>query len=377
MVKTQLLIIQPTSLCNLNCHYCYLPFRHIKQTMSMDTISTTFRRFFASPFAGNEITVVWHAGEPLVLSPEYYDEAFRRIEQENKRGVRVIHSFQTNGTCIDEQWCRLFQQYQVQIGVSIDGPEHLHDTHRRDYADHGTFTRVMQGINLLKFYHIPFTSIAVVTEQTLNYGKEFWQFFQDLGCTRLGLNPEAILGLNKASSLAQSPAFLQYKAFLQQLFQLNAQSTRPLYIRELAKIIDYIHTCTPRMRSQSNVAGVILNVDYAGNFSTFSPEMLTNTTGNGDAFHFGNVWHNEIMDMLTHPQFQVVQQEIEKGVRQCQTDCDYFLFCGGGFPANKLYEHGTFIATETLACRLRVKATADVVLAQLEAQFGISSEVSE
>src|ERR1700751_3369497 len=99
-MKTQLVVIQPTSLCNINCRYCYLPDRSVNKRISMETLSQIFKRLFSSPFVSDDLTIVWHAGEPLLLSPSFYDKAFQLMQQWNTQGVSITHSFQTNGTRI-------------------------------------------------------------------------------------------------------------------------------------------------------------------------------------------------------------------------------------------------------------------------------------
>ncbi len=179
MVKTHLVIIQPTPLCNINCDYCYLSQRSVKKRISIATLEQIGKVLFSSPFVRDSISIVWHAGEPLVLPITFYKEAFRCLQQQNVQEIPVTHSFQTNATLITQQWCDFFKQQQVQIGISLDGPQAIHDAHRKDWAGRGTFERVMEGVHLLQRNAIPFTVIAVITKQTLPYAEEFWHFFRD------------------------------------------------------------------------------------------------------------------------------------------------------------------------------------------------------
>ena len=133
-MRTQLVVIQPTSLCNINCRYCYLPYRSVNKHISMGTLSQIFKRLFSSPFVADKLTIVWHAGEPLLLPPSFYEEAFHLTQQYNTQGVCVTHSFQTNGTRITQQWCDFFKKHNVQLGVSIDGPKSIHDANRVDWT---------------------------------------------------------------------------------------------------------------------------------------------------------------------------------------------------------------------------------------------------
>jgi uncharacterized protein len=61
-----------------------------------------------------------------------------------------------------------------------------------------------------------------------------------------------------------------------------------------------------------------------------------------------------------------MQADIAAGIERCRRTCPYFAFCGGGAPANKYFENGSFDSTETLFCRLSKQAVLDVVLDKLE-----------
>ncbi len=378
MVKTQLVIIQPTPLCNLNCHYCYLPHRTQKHHITLSTLKQIGKVFFSSPFVADEITIVWHASEPLVLPINFYRQAFHFLEGQNTQGVQIQHSFQTNATLITQEWCDFIKQQQIQIGVSIDGPQPIHDAHRVDRAGRGTFARVMRGIELLQKNEIPFSVIAVITQQSLVAAEEIWRFFHELRPERLCLNPEEGEGSNSISSLQGEEAVRKYKHFLRRLFVLNTQADEPLKIREFENIHKIVMADTPFIKSQTNVPGAIFSFDCKGNISTFSPELLTLQHRDYGDFHFGNVFSSSLSELLRTAKFLATEKQIRSGIHHCLESCEYFMFCGGGSPSNKLSEHNTFEATETQTCRLRIQSTADVVLEHWEEKFlmNASSPVS-
>src|ERR1700737_4846606 len=93
----ELLVIQPTPFCNINCSYCYLPARQSTRQVSPDVLDHTFRQVFASGLVQHPFTVIWHAGEPFVLPPSFYQMAFDLAHTHNRDGMPLYHSFQTNG----------------------------------------------------------------------------------------------------------------------------------------------------------------------------------------------------------------------------------------------------------------------------------------
>src|SRR5262245_17837372 len=140
----ELLVLQPTPFCNINCSYCYLPDRQSKRRMSPGTLEQVFRWVFASGLARQPFVLLWHAGEPLVLPVSFYEEAADLLRRHNASQLPVLQSFQTNATLIDAGWCAFFKRPDVHLGVSVDGPAFLHDRHRRTRQGSGTLERVLR-----------------------------------------------------------------------------------------------------------------------------------------------------------------------------------------------------------------------------------------
>ena len=125
------MVIQSTSLCNLDCSYCYLPDRQKKRVFDLDLIPLLVERIFESPYAGPEFSLVWHAGEPLTLPTNWYDKATTLINQSLQRfgaeNLEIDQHVQTNATLINNDWCDCFRRNQIVVGISVDGPEDIHD----------------------------------------------------------------------------------------------------------------------------------------------------------------------------------------------------------------------------------------------------------
>src|SRR5262245_4756633 len=158
----ELLVLQPTPFCNINCSYCYLPNRQSTRRMSPETLDRIFRWVFDSGLVREPFTLLWHAGEPLVLPVSFYEIALDLLSKHNAAKVPVLQSFQTNATLIDPGWCEFLRHTDIFLGVSVDGPEFLHDRHRRTRQGRGTLDRVLRGIHLLHEHDIPFHVITVL-----------------------------------------------------------------------------------------------------------------------------------------------------------------------------------------------------------------------
>src|SRR5260370_20774772 len=108
MPRIQLLVIQPTPFCNIDCRYCYLPDRANKSVVADATLANLFSQVFASGWVRDGVTVVWHAGEPMVLPIDFYRRAFRLIDPLKPPGFVVSHSFPTHRTLIHHSLCAFF-----------------------------------------------------------------------------------------------------------------------------------------------------------------------------------------------------------------------------------------------------------------------------
>ncbi len=369
--KTELVVIQATPFCNINCHYCYLPHRLSTKRMDNQTLLRIFEILFSSSLLSDHISIVWHAGEPLVLPISFYEKAFQIAEQFNTRGIHVTHCLQTNGTLINQAWCDFIKSHNVHVGLSLDGPRHIHDAYRVDRTGRGTFDRALHGLNLLQQNDIHPSIIMVLTRYALAYPDEIWQFFAEHRLTQLAFNIEEIEGVHTSSSLKASDTLTQYKRFFARLLELRDMCANPPFVRELDTLINRLTCANTPIRSRLNTPMTILNFDCEGNVSTFSPELLTMTDPDSGNFIFGNVFDGTLEELPLSQKFGNINALIQKGVSKCHQTCQYFAYCGGGAPSNKLCENQTFDSTETMSCRLGKQALMDVVLDYLERRYGL------
>lgn len=356
----KLFILQPTTFCNIDCDYCYLFDRDNHNFMSLETLEVAIQQLFSSLFLSPRITIMWHAGEPLVAPIDYYKEAVRLVKKYNTSGIQVFYVIQTNGTLINQDWCEFFAENEIKIGVSIDGPKFANDAHRKTRAGKGVFERVVQGIELLRSNSIEFHCIAVVSDPATINGTAFYDFFEKLGCTSLAINFQESEGANRVNSLLTSDKDYEIKEFIRSVREAWQKSNYKISSREfsfyLKRLIEgEFETCPA---PQDSEAFRIISVDYKGDYSTFSPELLGVETNLGK-FVLGNVHTSEFEESVYTESFERFYNSIAQGIRLCAEHCEYFGVCGGGTPSNKYFENGDFSSTTTRACETNVKFFAD------------------
>ncbi|MDV3349034.1 GRRM system radical SAM/SPASM domain protein [Leptolyngbyaceae cyanobacterium CCMR0082] len=369
----KLVVIQPTTFCNLDCSYCYLPNRQQKHKFSLDLLEPIFREVFSSSFLSDQFTIVWHAGEPLTMPISFYEAAIGKIQelsdQYNHRACRYSHSLQTNATLINHAWCSFIKKHKIKVGVSLDGPAFIHDVHRVTRKGLGTHAATMRGIEQLKKNHIDFSVISVLTEQSLSYPDELYHFFLSNGIYRVGFNVEEIEGNHQASSLNTQDADDKYFSFMKRFYSLTSQPGNRLKVREFDRLRRAI--CNPTKQATQATPLSILSFDYAGNFMTFSPELLSLDSVDYGKFILGNIRSESLNTIADNPKFQQINHDIQAGIHRCRQQCEYFSLCGGGAPANKYFENGSFNSTETMYCRYTQKILTDILLTDIEKQMGI------
>jgi uncharacterized protein len=211
----EMLVLQSTPFCNLDCSYCYLPDRASKRQMSKATLERTFERVFKSPFLSEHLTVLWHAGEPLVPGVAYYENALAIIDRLKPPGLAISHSIQTNATLLSRQWIDFFRAHDVRVGTSIDGPADLNDRSRKTRAGGGSFAQTMRGIRLLQEHDYPFHVITVLTRESLRQPQRLFDFYVENSIKRVAFNVEEIEGIHATSSLSGAAADREVREFYQ------------------------------------------------------------------------------------------------------------------------------------------------------------------
>src|SRR5277367_5764970 len=356
-------VVQPTPFCNINCRYCYLPDRNDKTPMAQSTVAALFEKVFSSGWVGEGLTVIWHAGEPLVLPISFYEAAFATIEALRPRKLHLLHSIQTNGMLINPAWCDFFKTRDINVGVSIDGPQRMHDAQRITRSGRGTFEKTLAGIRMLRRHKVPFHVISVLSEAAMDAPREMLEFYIGEGIEDICFNVEESEGAHVSGLFAAGDAQGRFKRFLETFWTLSRQGKQIRFIREVDGMLPRVfrpNECSMR-NSQVEPFGM-MNVDCHGNVSSFSPELLGLKNGDYGDFILGNI-HTDSLESMRHSRaMQEMARDIAAGVEACRKDCEYFSVCGGGAPVNKLAENGGFTSTRTAFCSLTQMVPIDLIL---------------
>jgi uncharacterized protein len=177
-------------LCNLDCKYCfYLE----KEKLYPESAGAGFRmsdavleRYISGYIASQppsltEISFAWQGGEPTLMGVEFFRRVVELQKQYCPYGKTISNALQTNGTLLDDEWCRFLYQHNFLVGLSIDGPRELHDFYRVDKGGKPTFDKVMRGLELLKKHRVEFNTLTVVNRRNSRQPLEVYRFLKSVG----------------------------------------------------------------------------------------------------------------------------------------------------------------------------------------------------
>jgi uncharacterized protein len=179
--------------CNLQCSYCYYLeksrlYDASSQLMSYEMLELFIREYIHSQTT-LEVLFTWHGGEPLLRPISFYERALE-LQRQYANGRRIANCIQTNATLIDDEWCEFFRKNNFLVGVSIDGPQTMHDSLRTSRRGESSYRDVMRGLRLLNRHRVEWNAMATVNAANVEHPLEFYRFFRDeLECQFLQFTP--------------------------------------------------------------------------------------------------------------------------------------------------------------------------------------------
>ena len=171
--------------CNLNCEYCfYLEKQALfgpgEQYRMPDAVLSAFITDYVMAQPTPLVEFVWQGGESTLLGLDFFKHVVK-LQRPFLKQRTITNSLQTNGTLLTDEWCAFLRKNRFMVGISIDGPQEVHDRYRRDHAGKGTFEQVMRGLRLLQKHRVEYNVLASVAQETARHPLEVYRFFRDTG----------------------------------------------------------------------------------------------------------------------------------------------------------------------------------------------------
>jgi uncharacterized protein len=210
--------------CNMACAYCFYSGRCSlfggapTHRMGEAVLEEMIRQVMSQ--SGPEVSIGWQGGEPTLMGREFFEKAVK-LETRFGRGKVVGNGLQTNGILVDRAWARFFKEFSFLIGLSIDGPEHIHDRYRRTKRGRGSWARVTDSARLMLDEGVSVNALTVVNDYSVRFPEEIYEFHKGLGLTYMQFIPCVEIDPERPGAIAPfSVSPEAYGAFLCAVFDL-------------------------------------------------------------------------------------------------------------------------------------------------------------
>ena len=321
--------------CNLNCEYCYYlkKNRLYPDTESFRMPEIILEEYIVQHIEASTEPVIrfsWHGGEPTLLGLDYFRKIVS-LQQKHLPGNReIFNGIQTNGTLLDEEWCRFLAAGNFYVGVSLDGPREFHDRFRRTRAGKPSFTQTIRGYNRLQHHGVKTDILCVVNNYNVQYPEEIYRFFKQIGVQYVSFLPLVESETGRATGVSQrtvpSKAFGDFLCSIydewvnqdigQIKIQIFEEAARTAFGLDHSLCI-FRKTC-----------GDIPVVEHNGDF--YSCDFFVDID-----HHLGNIIEIPLGELLESPvQRAFGQAKLDRLPRYCQ-QCDVRDMCNGGCPKNR------------------------------------------
>lgn len=334
-------IVKATQACNLGCTYCYVFDRTQCNTMSEEVLETTVNQLGASVQPGGSLEIVWHGGEPSLVGVEFYRKAVI-YENRIRDKIKLTNSFQTNAYRMTDELVGFLKEHDFSLGVSLDGPEFLHDRCRITKDGRPTFALVIASIRKLKKAEIPFGAICVITKQNKKHIKEIYDFFH-AEQVPFKINPLIRAGAARQNLSYHYLTAKEYAEVLSELFELWYQDeTANLRVATVEDIIKSIltekHTgCNGSPNCQDNFLGIGPTGDVypCGRFEGRLP------------YRYGTLVDRPLAEILQCDLRRKLLQRNARHFNRCQ-NCRWLKICRAGCMHNALEDTGDVMGIDSL-----------------------------
>ena len=324
-----------SSICNLDCHYCYyLKKKHLyPKSESFRMSDEILEEYIAQHIDASTETVIrfsWHGGEPTVLGLDYFRKivALQRKHQPTNR--RIANGIQTNGTLLDEDWCRFFAAEGFAIGFSLDGTQEMHDQYRVTKTQKPTYEQTMRGYNLLQKHRVYTDILCVVNAHNVQFPLQVYRFFKQINAQYINFlpmvesPPNVEGGVSHISVLAEAWGMFLCTIFDEWRDQDIGQVKVQIFEEAARRALNQEHSlCIFRP-----ICGDIPVVEHNGDF--YSCDHFV------DVEHcLGNIKETPLVELLKSPaQRAFGKAKLETLPRYCQ-ECEVRTMCNGGCPKNR------------------------------------------
>jgi uncharacterized protein len=221
--------------CNLECAYCYYLekkalYPHTPSFRMSNEIMEQYIRMYIEdqPPGTRNLVFMWQGGEPTLMGIEFFKQALAVEKKYAREGMTTANAIQTNGTLLDDEWGRFLHQENFLVGLSIDGPDKIHNRYRSFSGGKNSFDDVMRGIDTCHKHKIEFNTLTVVHNDNSKYPREIYDFLKEIGSTFLQFIPIVEHTRGRIQPERLGDTFQAYREFkMEPGVKMGSRSVRP------------------------------------------------------------------------------------------------------------------------------------------------------
>jgi len=328
------------AVCNLDCSYCYFLKKEqlypgASFRMSEDVLDNYTRQYIQAQQT-DLVTFAWQGGEPTLMGLPFFERALEIQNKYRRPGMQIENTIQTNGTLLDDAWGRFLNTNHFLVGISLDGPENIHNIYRKNKGGKPSFDQVMQGLALLKKHQVDFNILCTIHAANCGYPLEVYRFFRDeIGAEFIQFIPiverDNKQGQQKGSKITSRS--VQAKAYGEFLIAVFDEWVR----HDVGKIfVQMFDTALGKWVGAPGglcvfepTCGTTLALEHNGDFYTCDHFVEP-------GFRLGNILKTGMIEMVSsHKQQQFGMDKLNTLPEYCR-QCEVRFACNGGCPKDRI-----------------------------------------
>ena len=330
------------SICNLNCSYCYYLDKYKmygKESAMSEKLLEKCIKEYIEINDNEEICFDWHGGEPLLLGINFFVKVVA-LQRKYKGNKRIFNTVQTNATLLNDEFASFFKYHNFLVGVSIDGPQDIHDRFRKDKNDNNTFTKVMRGIGLLQRYGVDFNTMTTINKASEGRGTEVYAFLKSIGSHYMQFMP-VLEYVNPLNNNVVSPGEtdsvlapysvnpMEYGKFMCDIFDSwIKKDVGTYYVNLFDSILANWCGINPGTCVYSETCGANAVVEHNGDIYPCDHFVYPQ-------YKLGNVTNNSLYDVLSSNTMFDFGIDKRNGLPFKCLKCKYYFACHGECPKHR------------------------------------------
>jgi uncharacterized protein len=338
---TSLLIKPASAVCNLDCAYCFYldrdadPYKALPaRRMTLETLERLVDTYLFYSYPNS--VFAFQGGEPTLAGLPFFQKLVEYQKQYGRSGQSVSNAMQTNAILLTKDWCDLFREYNWLLGVSLDGPEDVHDRYRFNKGGQATWRKVVDAVELLQANKVEFNILCVLSDANVGQPRELYRFFRGLGVDNIQFIPLAEFD-GGGHALPFTITAQQYGRFLCELFDIWWPDRRKVRIRFFDNLAEAVAGQKPGSCTLHETCDSYVVVEYNGD--VYPCDFFVESD-----WKLGNIMLDSWAEIARRSRRYGFASKKAIAHPECQV-CEYQSICHGGCPK---FRHGPYRRFEDL-----------------------------